>query len=248
MEPKSNKKIVLEFYKNVVRERNIGLIDTYVSDNYVQHSPSLKSGKAGLLEAMEFLKKLPKPNEQKSPIIHAIEDDDYVMTHLDFELMGTRKNVIDLFRLENGKVIEHWDAVQDITEKLPAHIPSYNAEADSRDSDLTENNKSLIHQFFLGNRQQQKLLLSEEYIEHNSEVSKIAGRLDAYFDRSIRSDIKLHRILGENNLVLAQSEAIKSTRPFVFYDLFSVIDDKIAEHWCVEQEIPDVMRHDNGMI
>lgn len=248
MESKSNKILVLEFYKNVVGERNIALIDTYVNDHYIQHSPSLKTGKAGLLEALEFLKQLPKPKEQKSPITHAIEDGDYVMTRLDFEFMGTRKNVIDFFRLEHGKVIEHWDAVQDIPDGITDQVSSYKSDSVSRNEQLTENNKSLVRQFFSGDGERRSSLLAKNYIEHNDEVLQTSGRLDEYCNRSVRSITKLHRVLGENNFVVVQSEGIKGNGRFVFYDLFKVLNSSIVEHWSVEQEVPDVMPHGNGMI
>lgn len=248
MESKSNKILVLEFYKNVVGERNISLIDTYVSDQYIQHSPSLKTGKAGLLEALEFLKQIPKPKEQKSPITHAVEDGDFVMTRLDFEFMGIRKNVIDFFKLEHGKVIEHWDAIQDIPGGMTAHVSPYSSEAGSRDVQLTEYNKSLVGHFFYGESQRRNSILSKNYIEHNSEILQTTGRLDTYFDRTLRSTKIVHRVLGENNFVVVQSEGLKIDKRFVFYDLFDVLDGSIVEHWSVEQEIPAVMPHGNGMI
>ncbi|MBA4056980.1 MAG: hypothetical protein C0490_19855 [Marivirga sp.] len=169
------------------------------------------------------------------------------MTHLDFELMGRRKNVIDIFRLENGKVVEHWDAIQDGAEGLIVQTPSHSAGI-NRNSVLTDTNKSLVDQFFHGGSQIQNQLLSNDYVEHNSEVLRMTGRLDTYFDRSVRTTAKVHRILGENNFVVVQSEGSKSGRPFVFYDLFNVLNRNIVEHWGVEQEIPEVMPHTNGMI
>jgi predicted SnoaL-like aldol condensation-catalyzing enzyme len=248
MEHKSNKTIILELYKYVVGERNSALIDTYVSEHYIQHSPSLKTGKAGLLEAIELLKQFPVPKERKSPIIHAIEDGDYVMVHLDFEFMGTRKNVIDIFRLHHGKVAEHWDAVQDLSEEETVGIPWYKPGVTFKNVELTDHNKSLVYRFFHASSDQRNQFLSIDYVEHHAEVTKTAGRLGTYFERSIRDTTKVHRILGENNFVVVQSEGIKSFKRFVFYDLFNVLDNSIVEHWGVEQQIPDVMPHTNGMI
>jgi predicted SnoaL-like aldol condensation-catalyzing enzyme len=111
----SNKKLVLDFYKQVVGGRNGDLIDSYISDNYIQHSPSMKDGKAGLRDAIEYLKLLPKPQEQKSPIVLAIAEGDFVMLLLDLNFMGKRLAVVDLFRLVDEMVVEHWDAMQDIS-------------------------------------------------------------------------------------------------------------------------------------
>ena len=57
MEQKSNKTIVLECYRKIIRDVDLSLVDSYVNDNYIQHSPSIKDGKVGLIEMMTFLKK-----------------------------------------------------------------------------------------------------------------------------------------------------------------------------------------------
>ena len=76
----------------------------------------MKDGKAGLRDAIEYLKSLPKPKEEdKSPIILAIADGDYVMLLLDLSFMGKHLLVADLFKVIDGKIVEHWDAIQDIT-------------------------------------------------------------------------------------------------------------------------------------
>ena len=122
----SNKNLVLELYKKVIRDRNGDLIDTYISDDYIQHSPSMKDGKAGLRDAIEYLKSLPKPKEEKSPIILAIDDGDFVMLLLDLSFMGKHLTVADLFKVIDGKIVEHWDAIQDITSN-EINIPAFDA-------------------------------------------------------------------------------------------------------------------------
>lgn len=226
------------------------LIDAYVSDNYVQHSPSLKAGKAGLLEAIEYLKQLQEPKEKKSPIVSAIEDGDFVMVQLDLVFMERQKSVIDIFRLQDGKVVEHWDAIQDQPEKNEEVI--HQGIMLIEDFELTEKNKVLVSQFYHSIAQNSAIgngYLSSEYIEHNPDVIKTMGRLDTFLsDPSKRLTTKVHRILGEGNLVAVQSEGKRLDGSFVFYDLLKVTNNQIVEHWSVEQEIPKVMPHANGMI
>ncbi len=246
MEKKTNKQIVLEFYKRVVRDRNSGLIDFYISDRYIQHSPSLKPGKPGLHEAIEFLKTLPQSADTKSPIFQALEDDNHVMVHLQFEFLGVKRKVIDIFRLEEGMIVEHWDAVQEHTDVAPSQIQQKETDMDLAGVELTSENKQIVHRFLQST--ERSGFVSDDYREHCSEIIETAGRIDRYLDRSIRSVTTIHRVLGEGDLVVAQSEGSKGSRPFVFYDVFKVKARKIAEHWGVEQEIPDVMPHDHGMI
>ena len=219
----SNKTLVLDFYKKVVKERNSDLIDTYVSDDYIQHSPSMKDGKAGLREAIEYLRLMPKPKEEKSPIVLAIEDGDYVMLLLDLSLMGRHLSVADLFRVVGGKIVEHWDAIQDITsDNITA--PEFNVVEGG--SKVSERNKTLIRSIFEDD------ILNKEFSEAVTE----------------RKPLKVHRILSNGNVVGVQSEGMRSDKAFVVYDFFNMIDSRITLRWSVEQTIPATFAHNNGMI
>ena len=66
---KSNKTIVLECYRKIIRDLDLSVIDQFIQDDYIQHSPNVKNGKAGIIELLTFLKTLPKPTvQQPSPI------------------------------------------------------------------------------------------------------------------------------------------------------------------------------------
>ncbi|MES2107137.1 MAG: ester cyclase [Bacteroidota bacterium] len=120
METKSNKQIVADFYRDIIRDQKLELLDEYVHDNYIQHSPMLKDGKAALVEALNYLKAIPKPVEPgPSPIVMMIAEDDLVMALLDITFMGKHLSVVDIFRLKDGKVTEHWDVRQDVPEVMP---------------------------------------------------------------------------------------------------------------------------------
>ncbi|MDB5140035.1 MAG: putative SnoaL-like aldol condensation-catalyzing enzyme [Mucilaginibacter sp.] len=56
MEQKSNKTIVRECYRKIIRDLDLSLVDTYIREDYIQHSPTVKDGRAGLLEMVDFLK------------------------------------------------------------------------------------------------------------------------------------------------------------------------------------------------
>ncbi|MDN5212044.1 nuclear transport factor 2 family protein [Fulvivirgaceae bacterium BMA12] len=254
MEQKSNKTIVLEFYKHIIGECDISLVDSYVHDQYIQHNPTVKDGKSGLSEMITYLKQIPKPAEQKSPIVRIIEDGDFVAAHLDLVFMGKRMAVMDLFRLEDGKLVEHWDAIQGYPEQVSGEFSMTGGAAAVKGIALTDKNKSLVKRFLqevIDNQGKEvhSDYLNPDYVEHNPEIIKTARRLDNYLaDSSNRSRIKIHRIIGEGNFVLFQSEGTKNGRQFVFYDMLSIEDNQIVEHWSVEQEIPDSLAHTNGMI
>ncbi len=123
METTLNKTIITDFYREIVRHRQTELIPQYVHENYIQHSPWGKDGRQALFEMVEFLKKLPPVAENEpSPIKHLVEQGDLVVAHLELQFMGKRINVIEMFRVENGKAAEHWDVTEELTDNTRSFI------------------------------------------------------------------------------------------------------------------------------
>ena len=242
MEQKSNKTIVLECYRKIIRDLDLALVDSYVSDNYIQHSPTVKDGKEGLLEMLTFLKKLPKPAEQgPSPIIRVIADGDLVAVHLDIKFMGQRVAVIDIFRVFNGKIAEHWDAGQTLTGEDAGLVTMTNGTCVIDETADTNSSKTSINRFYnniFENSNAADRYVAAGYVEHN-----IANSLLANVDHIV----KVHRVISEGDFVVAHCECVTSGKAFAQMHIFRVEANKIAEHWSVEQEVPDVMAHGNGM-
>lgn len=118
----ANKKNVVEFYNAVLNEKDFDKASKYVGATYIQHNPIGADGLDGIKGFINFLKE--KFPQNKSEIKRVFADGNYVIVHVHaVREPGTRGNAIfDLFRLDdNGKIVEHWDAVQPIPEKsLPA--------------------------------------------------------------------------------------------------------------------------------
>lgn len=242
MEQKSNKTIVLECYRKIIRDLDLALVDNYVSDNYIQHSPTVKDGKEGLLEMLAFLKTLPRPAEHgPTPIIRVIADGDLVAVHLDIKFMGQRVAVIDVFRLFNGKITEHWDAGQSLTGEDADLVTMTNGTSVIDETADVNSSKSLIHSFYkdaLEKSDKANKYLAAEYVEHNT-----AGNLL----NNLGGVVNVHRIMGEGNFVVAHCECVTSDKAFAQIHIFRVEANKVAEHWSVEQAVPEVMAHGNGM-
>ena len=112
-----NKKIIAEFYDAALNQKDFEKASKYLGSRYTQHNPVAADGPEGLKGFLAFLKdKFPN---NRSEIKRIFADGDYVIVHVHaVREPGTRGNaIIDIFKLENGKVVEHWDAVQPIPEK-----------------------------------------------------------------------------------------------------------------------------------
>jgi predicted SnoaL-like aldol condensation-catalyzing enzyme len=112
----ANKKIVLAFYEAGINQKDFAKAAQYLGPRYTQHNPNAADGPEGFKHFVEFLRaKFPMAH---SDIKQVFADGDYVILHVHaVRVPGTRGNaIVDIFKLENGKIVEHWDVVQPIPE------------------------------------------------------------------------------------------------------------------------------------
>jgi predicted SnoaL-like aldol condensation-catalyzing enzyme len=112
-----NKKIVTEFYNAALNEKDFEKASKHLGAKYIQHNPIAAVGPEGLKAFIGFLRE--KFPNNKSEIKRIFAEGDYVIVHVHaVREPGTRGNaIIDIFRLEGDKVVEHWDVIQPIPEK-----------------------------------------------------------------------------------------------------------------------------------
>lgn len=112
-----NKKVVVELYEQGINQKDFEAAAKAFGPKYIQHNPRAADGPEGFKAFIEFLKaKFPNYH---SEIKRVFADGDYVILHVhNVPAPGERgAAIVDIFRLENGKVVEHWDVRQDIPEK-----------------------------------------------------------------------------------------------------------------------------------
>jgi predicted SnoaL-like aldol condensation-catalyzing enzyme len=115
----ANKKTVLEFYEAGLNKKDFEAAAKYFGPKYIQHNPGAPDGIEGFKTFVNFLKdKFPNSH---SEIKKTFAEGDFVILHVHaVREPGTRgRAIVDIFRLENGKIVEHWDVAQDIPEKMP---------------------------------------------------------------------------------------------------------------------------------
>ncbi|HEY8521549.1 MAG TPA: ester cyclase [Gammaproteobacteria bacterium] len=110
----ANKRIAIEFYDAAINRKDFEAASRYLGSYYKQHNPTAADGAEGLRAFIDFLKAR-YPN-QRGEIKRVIAEGDLVVLHVH----STRDDgtpgraIVDIFRVENGKVVEHWDVIQDI--------------------------------------------------------------------------------------------------------------------------------------
>lgn len=113
----ANKKTAVAFYDAAINRKDFAAAAGYLGAQYKQHNPTAQDGPEGLKAFIDFLKaKFPT---QKGEIRQVIAEGDKVALHVH----STRgdgtpgRAIVDIFRVQNGKIVEHWDVIQDIPEK-----------------------------------------------------------------------------------------------------------------------------------
>ena len=109
----TNKELVLTAVVDVFNKRDLTAFDKYFTNNYIQHNPLIPDG----IDAVKkFVTSLPKDFRYDTGVI--TENDNIVMIHARLNnLFGKTYIGVDIFRVENGKLAEHWDVLQ---EEVPA--------------------------------------------------------------------------------------------------------------------------------
>lgn len=105
----TNSELVKIAITAVFGNKDISAFDKYFSRNYIQHNPQLPNGIAAL---KQFVPSLGDTFSYESGI--ATESGDIVMIHGRYkDWNGKNMIAVDIFRIENGKISEHWDVMQE---------------------------------------------------------------------------------------------------------------------------------------
>ncbi len=115
---RSTRDVVLAFYQAALNEKDVDKAKQYLGDTYIQHNPRVPDGPEGLFRFIQFRRaRYPAAlNEVK----RVIADGDLVALHVHSVVIpGTPgRQIVDIFRVEDGKVVEHWDVIQEIPVEL----------------------------------------------------------------------------------------------------------------------------------
>ena len=113
----ANRTLVLTFYDQFFNRHETAEAATVIADNYRQHNPEVPDGKAPFVDYFTgFFKDNPN---SKAKIVRSATEGDLVYLHV-HSTNGTNDRgqaVVDIFKVEKGKIVEHWDVIQDVPEQ-----------------------------------------------------------------------------------------------------------------------------------
>lgn len=208
------------------------------ANNYVQHNQGVSDGLAGFGAVLGALN---QAGGGKVEVQRVFQDGDYVIAHTKYDFFGPKAG-IDIFRFEEGLIVEHWDNLQETVVETASGRSMFDGASEVVDLDKTAANKTLVDNllkdvFFGANPNKiTEYISTEKYDQHNPGVKDGLAGLGEALAALAESGMpmvyeKNHIILGEGNFVLSVSEGIFMKEKVAFYDIFRIENGKVVEHW-----------------
>ncbi len=226
-------------------------------DQYTQHNLAVANGLKGF---GELLQALPK-NTARVNVVRAFSDGDYVVCHVDYNFFGPKIG-FDIFRFENGLIVEHWDNLMETASaKNPSGHTQIDGSTEITDREKTAENKqraiSFIETILIGGHLDKITDYinpgASNYIQHSSRMGDGIESLKTAIKQMTQQDspmtyTKNHKVLGEGNFMLGVSEGEFAGNHVAYYDLLRLDNNMIVEHWGAIETIPpeSEWRNPNG--
>ncbi|MFD3376730.1 MULTISPECIES: nuclear transport factor 2 family protein [unclassified Streptomyces] len=247
------KDTVLAAVSDLFGKKDPSGVDRWVSADYRQHSSLAADGPEGMRQLIASL-----PDGFRYDNVRAIADGDMVALHGIYHGLGPEPLVaFDLFRVADGKLAEHWDALAPVVSPTASGRSQTDGPVGSSDQNQTEASRDAVttyaEKILVGGDYSTAMTnyVSETYHQHNTETADgldgagAAAKALAEQGTNIVYT-KIHKIIAEGDLVVLLSEGEFGV-PVAFYDLYRVADSKIVEHWDIIAPIPASLPHDNGL-
>lgn len=111
-----NKQLVLDFYQQLFGDKDLGAIERYVAEGYIQHNPAVPTGRAALRAFAERV--LANAPPSRADVRRAAAEGDLVWLHTrnPTAAQGKPAAIVDIFRVQDDRIVEHWDVIQPVPE------------------------------------------------------------------------------------------------------------------------------------
>jgi predicted SnoaL-like aldol condensation-catalyzing enzyme len=112
-----NKRLVYDFWREVFEAGHLEMAEKYMAESYIQHNPNVPTGRAAFVDFFSRFKK-PQPIQPKisAPLVAIVAEGDLVVLSFVRPAADPKSpdqkpttTWFDMFRIENGKIAEHWD-------------------------------------------------------------------------------------------------------------------------------------------
>ena len=242
----ANKEIVRNMVEEVFVGRNIDAVDTYFTETYIQRNPMLPSGSAVIKKFLSVQSGAEPADARPNEVHRVIGEGDLVATHSTYyNFSETPLVAFDIFRIEDGRIAEHWDNLQPLRDaQNPAGRTQTGGWTEVTDLGNTGENKALVvellEKMFIGGERLDvtQYINPAEYLQHNPDAGDGLQGLQEMMAANAAKGLKIRYdeigiVVAEGNFVLTGASGAQGDMPTAFYDLWRLEDGLIVEHWDV---------------
>ncbi|SOR84450.1 putative ester cyclase [Streptomyces chartreusis NRRL 3882] len=255
--------MVAHFYDQLFAHGNLEVIDKFVGSTYTNHNPQGGDGPEALRRFVSYFRAA-NPNMHHT-VARVIAEDDLVLLHSRAVLEpGTAPQaVVDIFRVEDGRIVEHWDVIQPVpATSVSGHdmFTTLSAPADNSPDPLapTAESKRVVEALFHTIAVERDPAAFDRYAvdplyEHNPQYADGVPAAKELFTSAFAAHpeltISVKRVIAEGDYVAVHHHYKTSADDlgFAVIDFFRVRDGKIVEHWDAIQPVPATSANDNSM-
>ncbi|MEU1275651.1 ester cyclase [Streptomyces sp. NPDC005799] len=259
----ANKAMVVYFYDQLWNHDNLAVIDEFVRPDYIQHDPHSPNGPEPL---RQLLTKLWAANpDMHTHIDRVAAEGDLVLLYSDGTAAPGAKTqaVVDIFRVQDGKIAEHWDVIQDAPDstasgndmfstlsspRLPGPDPRVSTAASKRVVSALVSEVTTGRDVTAFDR-----YVAGPYSQHDPQTPNGTTAAKEFFTSTFAAhpdfSVGVKRVIAEGDYVAVHSnyKFAADDRGFAVFDLFRVRHGKVVEHWDAVQPVPATSANDNTM-
>lgn len=243
---------------DIFRKKDAAAIDRYFGEPFIQHEPTIADGLAGM---RSFAAEIAGSPAADITIYRTLVDGNFVLLHSKYQGVGRYGGpaiAFDLFRLDGGKIVEHWGGQEPEAPPNRSGRTQVDGPTAVVDREKTEANRSLVRTYRqtvmvdLRFDRIEEFIEGSHYAQHAAKIGDGIARLRERIASVAKEGGQLHlaprRFVAEGSFVLVLTEGDLQTGPTALYDLFRVENGKIVEHWDVLTPIPprDQWKNQNG--
>jgi predicted SnoaL-like aldol condensation-catalyzing enzyme len=240
----ANKDLVINMMTDVFAARDARAVETYFAEDYIQRNPMVPSGTAPIIAFLSRPVDANAPARPANEMHRIIAEGDLVATHSTLYSLGPKPLVaFDVFRIEDGKIAEHWDnLIPRRAAPNAAGRTQGDGSSDVTDLDLTDANKALVvdlvEKMFIGGARIDitQYINPASYAQHNPDAGDGLQGLQKLMADNAAKGLKMRYdeigiVVAEGNFVLTGASGALGETPTAFYDLWRLEDGLIVEHW-----------------
>jgi predicted SnoaL-like aldol condensation-catalyzing enzyme len=250
----ANKAMVTYFYDQLFNQHNLSVIDACIGPVYIQHNPRFADGADALRQFIES-----QPPGGHNTIVRVTGQADLVMIHHHSipTAGGSGTAIMDVFRVSEGKIVEHWDVIEPVPATTASGNDMFSTVSTSGDRS-TQRSERIVLGYYTSLTANHDLravdrFVSPSLIQHDPALPNGSAAVKAAFAARLQANPQLTfsklQVVADHDLVSLRYHVQNSPTDLgqAVDDVYRVDEGRIVEHWNVVQNVPATSANNNTM-